>query len=341
MLNPMKAPAPERILFIRPSALGDVCRSVPVVANLKKKWPDAKIDWLVQSEFQDAIASHPAIHEVIPFHRTAFRKWYFPTRFFGFLAFLKRLKAKKYDLVIDAQGLGRSGLMSWATRAKERIGPATAREFGWLGYTSKIQTSKRHTVEQMVALCKAVGAPTEFDMQLVSSQEERAWWQEQQVQQYVVLAPTSRWLSKQWPIERYTEVAKHLISKGCTVVVVGAPSESGQVETLCAHEGVINLLPKMTVGRLLAVIESSRLVIANDSAALHIAVGFSRPCIGLFGPTDPEKVGPYMQDDAVLRSDVDYERVHFKDRSLGQQFMEQIEVDEVLDKIDDLIGTKS
>ena len=95
MLNPMKAPAPERILFIRPSALGDVCRSVPVVANLKKKWPDAKIDWLVQSEFQDAIASHPAIHEVIPFHRTAFRKWYFPTRFFGFLAFLKRLKAKK------------------------------------------------------------------------------------------------------------------------------------------------------------------------------------------------------------------------------------------------------
>ena len=153
----MKAPAPERILFIRPSALGDVCRSVPVVANLKKKWPEAKIDWLVQSEFQDAIASQPAIHEVIPFHRTAFRKWYFPTRFFGFLAFLKRLKAKKYDLVIDAQGLGRSGLMSWATRAKERIGPATAREFGWLGYTSKIQTSKRHTRHMRSIMQRNIG----------------------------------------------------------------------------------------------------------------------------------------------------------------------------------------
>jgi len=334
----MSNPVPNRILFIRPSALGDVCRSVPVVASLKKHWPDATIDWLVQSEFIDAVSMHPAVNEVIPFPRQSLRRWYFPKGFFKMLAFLRLLKSKKYDLVIDGQGLGRSGLFAWATRCKTRIGPASAREFGWLGYTQKVQTKREHAVDQMLALSEAAGAPSIQDMQLSANESDVSWWNQFQEQRaigpYIVIAPTSRWESKQWPVERYIEVAQHIIAKGMNVVVVGAPNETVQIEPILSYDGMLNLLPEMTIGRVMAVIAQSKLVIANDSAALHIAVGFHRPCIGLFGPTNPALVGPYQCEDAVITAKVNYDSVHYKNRSLGNHLMKQISTKEVLAKVD-------
>ena len=335
----MSNTTPKRILFIRPSALGDVCRSVPVVASLKKQWPAASIDWLVQSEFVEAVSAHPAIEEVIPFQRKDLKRWYFPAGFCKLLWFLKELKSKKYDLVIDGQGLGRSGLFSWATRSPRRIGLASAREFGWLGYTQRVQAGYEHTVDKMLALSEAAGAQTVRDMQLATSDADREWCEHLELHQYAVLAPTSRWESKQWPITRFVEVAKHLLERGLHVVVVGAPSETNQIEQLVQLDGVLNLLPEMTIGRLMAVIENSRIVIANDSAALHIAVGFDRTCIGLFGPTNPAVVGPYQQHGAVIAATVNYDEVHYRDLSLGDHIMRQIRTQEVKDKIDELIGS--
>ena len=334
---------PERILFIRPSALGDVCRSVPVIASLRAKWPNASIDWLVQSEFVDVVAAHPAIHEVIAFPRNSMRKWYLPKGFMKMISFLRQLKSKQYDLVIDGQGLGRSGLFTWATRCKTRIGLASARELGWIGYTQKVESTEEHTVDQMLALSEAAGAPIVKDMQLTVLKRDATWWtqfrNERNAQTYVVLAPTSRWESKQWPIERFIEVAKHVSKKGMQVVVVGAPSEVQQVEPLFSIDGVLNLLPEMTIGRLMAVIESSNCVVANDSAALHMAVGFHRPCIGLFGPTNPAKVGPYEREDAVIAAEVEYNSVHYRNQSLGDSLMRQITTEEVISKVDALAGT--
>lgn len=334
----MSKAVPNRILFIRPSALGDVCRSVPVVASLKKQWPNATIDWLVQSEFIDAVSMHPAVNEVISFPRQSLRQWYFPRGFFKTLAFLRLLKSKKYDLVIDGQGLGRSGLFAWATRCKTRIGLASAREFGWFGYTQKVQTKSEHTVDRMLALSEAAGAPSVHDMQLSENISDASWWKQWREQHaigpYIVLAPTSRWESKQWPVERYIEVAQHIISKGLNVVVVGAPNEASQIEPILSHDGVLNLLPEMTIGRVMAVIAQSKLVIANDSAALHIAVGFNRPCIGLFGPTNPAKVGPYHRMDSVIAAKANYDSVHYKDRALGNRLMKQIKTEDVLNRVD-------
>lgn len=335
---------PKRILFIRPSALGDVCRSVPVIRSLRKKWPDASIDWLVQSEFIAAVSAHPALDTVIQFPRNSMGRWYTPQGLLKSLAFLHILKSKKYDLVIDGQGLARSGLFSWATRATTRIGLASAREFGWLGYTKKVDVQCRHTVDQMLSLSEAAGAASSIDMQLYVNEEDTTWWEEQLIEnklaEYVVLAPTSRWESKQWPIERFRSVAEYLHTRGKQVVVVGAPHESEQIAPLLIDE-VLNVLPDMTVGRLMAVIASSSLVIANDSAALHMAVGFNRPCIGLFGPTDPTCAGPYNCNDSVIAADVDYNKVHYRDRSIGQRIMEQIEVQTVIDKVEERITTEA
>ncbi|MBC8421611.1 glycosyltransferase family 9 protein [bacterium] len=337
----MSSVTPKRILFIRPSALGDICRSVPVVARLKKKWPDASIDWLVRSEFVEAVNAHPAVDQVIPFQRQALKRWYFPKGFVKMISFLRSLKSNKYDLVIDGQGLGRSGLFAWATGSPIRIGLASAREFGWLGYTEKVQTTSEHTVDQMLSLCNYIGASDGIEMELYCNANDSHWWGEYReanaIEEYAVIAPTSRWKSKQWPIERFASVAQHLQDLGVHVVVVGAPTESSQVSTLLELDGITNLLPSMTVGRMMAVIAPAKIVIANDSAALHMAVGFNRTLIGLFGPTEPRKVGPYNKLDSVIAANVDYNAVHYRDRALGTQAIEQIETSEVLAKVDQLL----
>ena len=334
---------PKRILFVRPSALGDVCRSVPVVAGLKKKWPEAEIDWLVQSDFEHAISAHSAVHTTILFERENLKRWYLPLGFCRMFRFLRQLKARNYDLVIDGQGLGRSGLFSWATRSKRRVGSKTAREFGWLGYNERVDVQKSHTVDAMLALSQAVGVDSSADMQLYVRSDDAKWWDvyiqdNLQHTKYVVLAPTSRWKSKQWPVERFMEVASFAQSKGYVVVVVGAPSETSQVTELVQQDGVVNLLPQLTVGRLLAVISKATAVVANDSAALHIAVGFQCPIVGLYGPTNPETVGPYKQDSSVISADVDYESVHYRTKGIGDAIMRKIKTSDVIQKLGEIIG---
>ena len=203
---------PERILFIRPSALGDVCRSVPVVASLHEAYPGASIDWLVQSEFIDAVSEHPAIRNVIPFPRRELKRWYTPSGFSKVKSLTKELKDAFYDLVVDGQGLGRSGMLALSTCAKQRIGPDHAREFGWLGYTNRVQATSPHTVDNMLELVESIGVQAIKDMRLYTPPYAEAWWSEYRtnhgVQDYVVLAPTSRWSSKQWPVERFCEVTR-------------------------------------------------------------------------------------------------------------------------------------
>ena len=333
---------PSRILFIRPSALGDVCRSVPVVASLHRAFPDATIDWLVQSEFIDAIIVHPAISNVIPFPRNVLRKWYTPSGMKHIWKLCKQLQNNRYDLVIDGQGLGRSGFLTWVTGAPHRIGPSNAREFGWLGYTDRVNITKTHTVDVMLELLERLNIEVVKDMKLYVDPPSEVWWstycKEHEVDRYAVLAPTSRWKSKQWPIDRFVEVAIHLQQQGLKIVVIGAPTEIDQIELLEQTQGVINLLPTMTIARLLAVIEHAELVIGNDSAALHMAVGLNRPLIALFGPTNPAEVGPYQQLESVIASSVQYDQVHYRDMNRGDRIMQEISTSSVISKIDEMIA---
>ncbi len=333
---------PERILFIRPSALGDVCRSVPVVASLHAAFPTASIDWLVQSEFVDAVSEHPAIRNTIPFPRHELKRWYTPSGFNKVKSLTKTLKEAKYDLVVDGQGLGRSGMLALSTCAKQRIGPDHAREFGWLGYTNRVQSTSPHTVDNMLELIESIGVRAVKDMRLYTPPYAEAWWHayrtEHDVHDYVVLAPTSRWSSKQWPVERFCAIARHLQEAGKQVVVVGAPNEEAQIEALLQLDGVVNVLPELSVGGLMAVVSHSELLIGNDSAAIHIGVGYDVPLIALYGPTNPIKVGPYEQLSSVISAPVNYSKVHFKDNSIGDSIMKQIDIDSVVQRIDDLLG---
>ncbi len=331
---------PRRILIIRPSALGDVCRSVPVLTSLRRAWPDARIDWLVQEGFEGAIEHHPALSNAISFPRKRIaigRRWR-PRAVRDLVAFLRKLREPRYDLVLDCQGLFRSGLFALVSGARDRAGFANAAEFGRLGLNRTIAVPKdMHTVDRMLVLVESMGIEIDRDMRLHTSDENSAWAAKELGRERVtVIAPTSRWPGKRWPASRFAELIEKLLAGGHTdrIAVVGAQSERDQCGAIFpafdGDERVLNLIGKTDVGKLMAVIERASLVVANDSAALHMAVGFGRPIVGLFGPTDIALVGPYRRDADVIQAIAPQNGNQHKDEPSAVRAMEAISVEQVV-----------
>lgn len=302
---------PARILIIRPSALGDVARSVGVLYSLRRAYPAAQIDWLVQDSFADVIAAHPDLSGVVPFPRASFSRWMRTGRVDRVLGFLSSLRARRYDLVLDCQGLARSGLFARATGAPVRVGHANARELGWLGVNVRVPGSiEAHSVDRMLSLLTPLGVVAhagERAMRLYTPAEGAQWagGHPMLMERYALLAPTSRWPAKQWPADRFAQLAKALLDQGVRVVLVGAASERAQVAPLLdlaqSNDRVLDLIGKTSLAHLMGVIERAALVVANDSAALHIAVGFNRPLVALYGPTRVHRVGPYRRERDVIQ----------------------------------------
>lgn len=326
-----------RILIIRPSALGDVCRTVPALASLRRAFPDARIDWLVQDAFAEAVEGHPALNEIVPFARSALGRGAMRGRLGPGLSFLRALRARRYDAVFDLQGLARSGLFAWATGAGRRVGFADARELGWLGLNERYSVDAEHAVDRMLGLLHAADVPPVQDMRLYSPAKASAKIaaDDRLRSPFVVVAPTSRWPGKQWPAARFAELGRRLLrDTPLNLVMVGSRAEREQCAELlrwAEDEGrVIDLVGATSVGELMAVVERSDLVIANDSATLHMAVGFSRPIVALFGPTRKEKVGPYGRERDVLQHVCADDDLNHKHDAAGRKLMERIEVGEVV-----------
>ena len=337
------APEPSRILLIRPSALGDVCRTVPVLASLKARWPEARIDWLVQEGFEAAIRAHPALDRAIPFPRRRLSRvrllrpaWW---RTLGEL--VSTLRAGGYDLVLDCQGLSRSGLLSFATGAPRRVGYANAREFAWVCYTERAGSPRdRHAVDRMLDLAEQAGAPRVPDLTLHTCDDDRAELDPRLAgARYAVVAPTSRWEGKRWPADRFARVVEAMLGDGSVdaVGVVASAGEADQCEPVRAlaarDDRVVDLVGATSVGGLMATIERAAVVLANDSAALHMAAGFGRPLVGLFGPTRIDAVGPYGRDRDVLQPDAPGPGVTHKNAAAGRAMMERIAVADVLSSV--------
>jgi len=340
---------PNRILMIRPSALGDVCKSVPALVSLRRAFPDAVIDWLVQDSFAPAIAAHPALSGVVPFSRKGLGGSMSRLNPGPSLEWMNELRGRKYDLVFDMQGLARSGLFAFATRAPRRVGFANARELGWLGYTERhLVGLELHSVDRMLEMLKLAGVPPVAEMKLYTPEADRAAFLASDSgsgslahQRYVLIAPTSRWVGKRWPCERFAELARDLLMMtGLAaidrVVVVGSASEREQCGALLelgrSEPRVLELLGKTSVGGLMALVESASLVVANDSAALHMAVGFDRSLVALYGPTWVDTVGPYGRKANVVQHVGPEEALDHKNDAAGRAMMDRISVGEVFER---------
>lgn len=323
-----------------------------MLASLRAAFPSARIDWLVQDTFADAVAHHPALGGgtgggegsggVVAFPRRKFSRWASPSVTGDVVRWMRGLRRAKYDMAIDAQGLARSGIFAYATGARTRVGYADAPEGAWLAYTIRADAPKTlHTVDRMMRLLTPLAVPPVMDMRLYPPPEEMEKVRTDPAlvgKRFAVIAATSRWPGKQWAADRFAIVAERLVSDPVygldAAVLVGANGERGQIGPLLGLVGrerrIVDKVGATSIGGLMALVQASSLVVANDSAALHMAVAFERPLVALFGPTRVDLVGPYKRERDVLQHVTPSDKLDHKNAAVGKLLMDRITVAEVL-----------
>ncbi len=290
-----------RILIIKPSSLGDVVHALPTVNLVRRRFPDATITWLINDNFASLLKKDcPVIDGIIAFPRRELGKlWRLPRA----LKFLRRLRAERFDLVIDLQGLLRSGIMTWATGAARRVGLSDAREGSRLFYNEIVQVSRAHAVDRYLLAARHLGGeagPVEFPLPSVAS--DIAFIDElvPPARPLIAVNPSARWETKLWGDDRFAALIKQLPRD--RVVLTGSAEDAPRIEKLA--QGRANLAGKTDLAQLAEVYRRCAVVITNDSGPMHLAAAVGIPVVAIFGPTDPALTGPYGKRHVVLRSGI-------------------------------------
>ncbi len=272
-----------KILIIKPSALGDIVQALPVLTGLRRQWPEAQIDWIVNDYLREVIEGHPCLNKVILYPRN---RWNTPLRLPEIRRWSKQLREEKYDITIDLQGLMRSALMTWAARSPRRLGLTSAREGAHLAYNEFIADTALSNAERYLTCLEYLNIPVKrHDYQLIA----RAPLPEalRDFGPYVVLHPYTRWKTKLWPWRNYQELVDSMPEQ--RFVVVG----EGPWFPLDAPGRLVDLRGKLTIPTLVTVIDRAKSVLSTDSGPAHIAGAMGRPTLTLFGATDWRESKPH------------------------------------------------
>jgi heptosyltransferase-1 len=283
----MAAPDPTRVLIIKPSSLGDIVHALPVLAAIRRRWPAAHVAWLIGSSFAPLLAGHPMLDEVIPFDRRHYgRMWRSPRAFLDFWRLVAELRGRRFDLVLDLQGLVRSGLMAWLFYSQRVRCPAGA----------------AHAVDRNLCLAAAAGLEERSpEFPLALRDEERRSARELLRQSgvgesgFVAVLPGARWESKRWTSTGFAAVIDALHADGLRCVLLGAPDERPAAEAVAraCRSAPIDLTGRTSLRDLTALLADARLVLCCDSGPMHLAAALGVPTVAVFGPTDPLRTGPY------------------------------------------------
>ncbi len=314
-----------KILIIKPSSLGDVVHALPAVAWLRHRFPAATISWLVNEEYAGLVGTSPDVNAVIPFQR---RRWGKLRHAGEFLRFLRSLRAENFDVVVDLQGLFRSGFLAFCSGAPRRVGFACSREGAPWFYTEcvKLPDAIRHAVDKNMWLVRKAFAGAETAAGDLPPMNQPATFPEPRilpaareaaaarmvreklagVWPLIAVSPFTRWESKTWPPEFYARVLDLLAARfpGQRCWLLGSPDQRQAAEKIVALSVAakpLNLVGETEFGELLELLHASHVVITNDSGPMHLAAAVNCPVVAIFGPTDPELTGPYGQKTAVLR----------------------------------------
>ncbi|MBI2441047.1 MAG: glycosyltransferase family 9 protein [Lentisphaerae bacterium] len=283
----------SRVLIIKLSSFGDLFHALPTVHCLKAGLK-ASIDWVVHPAYQELVACFPDVDRVIPLTRNIFAGT-LPKN-------LRALRATQYDLIIDLQGILKSALVGRIAHGSQRFGPSFHREGSRLFYqkTAGPRNKDRHAVEENLDIVRCLELPVlppvfsmTFPEQLGKEPAPR-----------VALIPFSRWPSKNWPAASFIQVGRDLQEHAnASIFLIGGIAEMAACQDMQNEfKGrVVNLAGRLSLPQLGGVLQTMNLVIANDSGPMHMAASLGTPVLGIFGPTDPRRTGPYGQGHRVVK----------------------------------------
>ncbi len=293
---------PRRIVLLKPSALGDVVHALPVLTALREHFPDARITWVVNKAYEPLLAGHPHLTDTLPFDRGAFRNS--PGKAVTYsLRFANELRRRRFDLVIDLQGLLRTGLMCAATGAPVRVGFADAREGSRHFYTHRVavpDADRIHAVERYWRVAEALGIasrPKRFVVPLRPPDLDAADRSLAGLPRpWLALAVGARWVTKRWPPGHFAELANRAQQAfGGSVVFVGTADDTAPSLEVARqlHGPHRDFTGRTTLPLLAALLSKCDVMVGNDTGPLHLAAALGRPCVAPYTCTKAALHGPY------------------------------------------------
>ncbi|MCA9177782.1 MAG: lipopolysaccharide heptosyltransferase II [Planctomycetales bacterium] len=285
----------KRICVIKPSALGDVIQATVVLDALRSRFPDASISWVIKDSLAPLLSHHSQIDEVIPFRTQQGWRMVIPL--------FRQLRRAKFDLTLDLQGLFRTAVMTFATGAPHRVGLQTAREGASLTYNCLVNNTgwDQSAVGRLWQVAAALGDHSRKPPEFPAAGLDLTWARQQLASlsgPLLAISPGTRWTSKQWPAERFAEIARDTVARfGGSVVILGADNEcelSEVIERAVRQTGgnALNLTGATGIPQLGAVLAMSHCLLSNDSGAMHLAAAVGTPFVSVFTSTSPQISGP-------------------------------------------------
>jgi heptosyltransferase-1 len=320
-----------RVLVMRLSAMGDILHALPAVTALREAHPEWRIGWAIEPQWKALLAAEGATERGLAMplvdrvHEVAARRWarapLSPTTLREVKQARRELREADYDVCVDLQGAVRSAVIAKWARAARLIGEDAPREWAarWF-FSERVKTRGAHVIEQAVEVMGAVAGealPLRAPLLPVDAEAERK--AESMGGPFVLLHPGAGWGAKRWPAERYGAVASALRDIGNRVLVNAGPGEEQLAGEVVRHsKGAVQVVSS-SIAELIAMTRRAALVIGGDTGPLHLASALGRPVLGIYGPTDPARNGPFGGRFEVLRhpeSRRDHSRHHAPEAGL-------------------------
>lgn len=312
----------RQILLIKQSSLGDIVHALPVAHALKRNFPDCHLGWVVERGMAALLERDPVIERIHPIHIPSTSEPGAPWTVYGRAAgaMIRTLRglhrdfaANPYDLILDLHASFRSGLFSWANPGGRRIGFGDARELNtrFQDVVLPVPSPEMHAVEKNLLFCRYLGCePESADFYLATGREDdeqAAAFIRERIgpgQRFVYLNPTARWQSKFWLAERWSALGDRLETEGLRVVFGGGPGDRTYLESLLSgmRQRAILAAGQLSLMASVALMKQAAAYVGVDTGPMHIAAMVGIPVVALFGPTHPERVGPYGRQTAVLQA---------------------------------------
>ncbi len=297
-----------KILIVKPSSLGDVIHSLPLLRLLKLHLPQSEIYWWLGVDLVPLLEGDPDLAGIIPFER---RRWHSARNWPALWNGLMRMRSLQFDWVIDLQGLARSGAFAWLANGKFLIGLDNHREgaHGFYDLAVPRPTPKAHAVDWYLALLPHLGVPVHRDFTWLPARPAIAAAMRQKwpmnSHRWLIINPGARWVNKRWPVEHFTNLVRRLAAEHVDLrfAILGGQSERdiGRAIASVDTERCLDLTGQTSLPELVEWIRIGELMVTNDTGPMHVAAALNKPVVAMFGPTRPQHTGPYGQIQRVLQ----------------------------------------
>ncbi len=298
-----------KILILKPSSLGDVVQALPVLRLLKLHWPQSEIHWWIASGLKSLLEGDPDIANLIVFHR---QRWQSPWNWAELARSVRAMRAQKFDLVIDLQGLARSGTIAWLANGATTIGLGNSREGarGYYDISVDRPSGKQHAVDWYLKVLEELNLRVDgkYDWlpeRPMVAQAIRSKWPVEG-RRWLALCPGARWLNKRWPVEHFCELVRMLSQRQPDLhfAILGGAEDMllGRAISSAAPSRCVDLTGQTTLPELVEWVRACDGMVTNDTGPMHVAAALGKPVVALFGPTSPAQTGPFGQLKEVLQN---------------------------------------